>query len=146
MTHKTSWYFIFIFSFICTAAANAQSERTFIIKGDSVKKEIIGHTAYLENSKITVINTSDKSIYLEWETISNTFPLAWDCSMCQHGKCQIGIPKGSVFKKLDPGQEGFIAIHVLPEQHSGAGCVKFKLYDKEHPKFYKVLTFTVKVL
>lgn len=138
-------YFILILSFMCTAA-HAQSRGTFMVQGDSVKKELVEHTGYLENSKMTVVNTSDKPIYLEWQTISNTFPQAWDCSMCQHGKCQIGIPKGSVFKRLNPGQEGFIAIHVLPEQHPGAGTVKFKLYDKEHPEYYKILTFSVKVL
>lgn len=124
----------------------AKDGRTFIIKGDSTQNELVEHNGYLENSKITLINTSDKAIYIVWETILNTFPKVWDCSMCQHGKCQIGIPKGAVFKKLDAGREGFIAIHVLPQKNAGSGCVKFKIYDKEHPEYFKVLTFSVKVL
>ncbi len=146
MMHKANRYFLIVFLFACSVAANAQSKPTFIVQGDAVKKEIVEHTGYLENSKITVVNTSDEPIYLEWETVSNTFPKSWDCSMCQHGKCQIGIPKGSIFKKLDSQQEGFIAIHVLPDKYSGSGTVKFKIYDKEHPEYYKILTFSVKVL
>ena len=118
---------------------------TFAIKGDSVSNEVLDKDGYLENARLAVVNTSGKPVYLAWETMANTFPAGWDCSMCQHGKCQIGIPSGSVFKKLDAGQEGFIAIHVLPGGISGAGSVQFRIFDKEQPDCSRTLTFYVKV-
>jgi hypothetical protein len=66
--------------------------------------------------------------------------------MCQHGACQIGIPKGSVFNKLNADQQGFIAIHVIPTNRVGNGTVKFKIYDKANPDYVKILTFDVEVL
>jgi|GEM_PF-2363061 len=137
---------VLLVSLACSIKANSQKSKTFAIKGESIKTEVVEHGSNLENSIITVVNVSDKPIYLEWETISNTFPSTWDCSMCQHGKCQIGIPKRSVFKKLNAGEEGFIAIHVLPQNKSGSGQVKFKIYDKASPEKYEVLTFRVKVM
>ena len=117
--------------------------QSFKIKGEAIKTERVAKDGKLEISKINVVNTSDKPIYLEWKTVSNTFPKGWDCSMCQHGACQIGIPKGSVFKKLNPDQEGFIAIHVIPKNIPGKGKVKFKIYNRDNPKQYATLTFIV---
>ncbi|NQY30884.1 MAG: hypothetical protein HRT69_15630 [Flavobacteriaceae bacterium] len=129
-----------------TVHINAQSDKTFIVKGNSINNENIPNSGKLDISKITVINISNKAIFLEWKTISNTFPKGWDCSMCQHGACQIGIPKGSVFKKLNPDQEGFIAIHVMPQKNIGNGQVKFKIYDRDYPEEFEILTFNVDVL
>jgi len=139
-------YIVLLLALMCALNVSAQKGKTFAIKGSNTNTEVVGHNSDLENSVITIVNTSDKPIYLEWETVSNTFPSSWDCSMCQHGKCQIGIPKGSAFKKLDAGAEGFIAIHVLPQNQSGSGTVKFKIYDKDHPEYSEVLTFQVQVL
>lgn len=124
----------------------AQSNPTFTIVGNTVNKEIITKDKRLDVSKIKVENISNIPIYLIWETIYNSFPKEWDCSMCQHGACQIGIPKGSFFKKLNPDQQGFIAIHVIPEQKTGKGIVKFKIYDKANPQYSETLTFEVEVL
>jgi len=124
----------------------AQSDKTFIIKGNSINNENIQNSGKLDISKISVVNVSNKAIFLEWKTVSNTFPKEWDCSMCQHGACQIGIPKGSVFKKLNPDQEGFIAIHVIPKKNIGNGQVMFKIYDRDYPEEFEILTFNVDVL
>ncbi|WP_394773520.1 hypothetical protein [Flavobacterium sp.] len=124
----------------------AQSKPTFSIVGNAKNKESLLKNKRLDISKIKVENISNKPIYLVWETVSNTFPKEWDCSMCQHGACQIGIPKGSVFNKLNADQQGFIAIHVIPENKIGNGIVKFKIYDKANPDYAKILTFEVDVL
>ena len=135
--------FCFLFS-SCLLAA--QSDTTFVVVGDSFNKEIVKKGGRLDISKIKVENITDDAIYLVWETISNSFPPEWDCSMCQHGKCQIGIPKGSRFKRLNADQQGFIAIHVMPGKHSGKGTVTFKIYDKNKPEHFENLTFEVEVL
>jgi len=132
---------LFPFSFML-----AQSEPTFSVVGNAINKESLSKDKRLEISKIIVENISNKPVYLVWETISNSFPKEWDCSMCQYGACQIGIPKGSFFKKLNPDQQGFIAIHVLPVNKTGIGVVKFKIYDKENPNHSEILTFEVEVL
>lgn len=124
----------------------AQQKPTFSIVGSDNNKEILHKNKRLDISKIKVENISNKPIYLVWETISNTFPKEWDCSMCQHGACQIGIPKGSSFSKLNPDQQGFIAIHVIPANTVGHGIVKFKIYDKNNPGYAKIMTFDVQVL
>ena len=108
--------------------------------------ETVSKNGNLDVSKIKVENLTSYPIFLKWETVSNTFPKEWDCSMCQHGKCQIGIPNGSEFKKLDSYKEGFVAIHVLPAKHSGKGQVKFKIYDVKHPDEFEIITFNVEVL
>jgi hypothetical protein len=143
---KMMKYRILLLFLTGSVALSAKDKSTFAVKGERTKNEVVAHGAHLENSKITVVNISEKPIFLVWETVSNTFPKEWDCSMCQHGKCQIGIPNGSVFKRLDAGQEGFITIHVLPKEQPGSGRVQFKIYDKEHPEYFEVLTFFVKVL
>lgn len=137
------FYFILLFSF---SFSFAQSKPTFSVVGNATNKESVLKTKRLDISKIKVENISSKPIYLVWETVSNTFPKEWDCSMCQHGACQIGIPKGSAFNKLNADQQGFIAIHVLPENKKGNGTVKFKIYDKANPEYAKILTFEVEVL
>lgn len=124
----------------------AQNKPTFSVVGNATNKESLLKNKRLDVSKIKVENISNKPIYLVWETIFNTFPKEWDCSMCQHGACQIGIPKGSVFNKLNADQQGFIAIHVIPTNRVGNGIVKFKIYDKANPDYVKILTFEVEVL
>ncbi|KFF14891.1 hypothetical protein [Flavobacterium hydatis] len=140
---KIVFYFIFLLSF---SLSFAQNKPTFSVVGNGINKESLLKNKRLDLSKIKVENISNKPIYLVWETVSNTFPKEWDCSMCQHGACQIGIPKGSAFSKLNPDQQGFIAIHVIPVNKIGNGTVKFKIYDKANPKYAKILTFEVEVL
>ncbi|WP_268846116.1 hypothetical protein [Flavobacterium aestivum] len=123
-----------------------QNKPTFSVVGNATNKESLLRNKRLDVSKIKVENISNKPIYLVWETVSNTFPKEWDCSMCQHGACQIGIPKGSAFNKLNADQQGFIAIHVIPDNRVGNGIVKFKIYDKANPDYVKILTFEVEVL
>jgi len=130
----------------CTIQLTAQSDKTFVVKGNSINHDNIPTNGKLDISKISVVNVSNKAIFLEWETVSNTFPKGWDCSMCQHGACQIGIPKGSIFKQLNPDQEGYIAIHVMPQNNIGNGQVKFKIYDRDHPDFFEIITFNVDAL
>ncbi|EJL61371.1 hypothetical protein [Flavobacterium sp. CF136] len=140
---KIFFYLIILFSFSCSFA---QNKPTFSVVGNPINKEKLLKNKRLDISKIKVENISNKPIYLVWETVSNTFPKEWDCSMCQHGACQIGIPKGSAFNKLNADQQGFIAIHVIPVNKSGNGIVKFKIYDKANPDYAKILTFEVEVL
>lgn len=140
---KIFFYLIILFSFSCSFA---QNKPTFSVVGNPTNKEKLLKNKRLDISKIKVENISNKPIYLVWETVSNTFPKEWDCSMCQHGACQIGIPKGSAFNKLNADQQGFIAIHVIPVNKSGNGIVKFKIYDKANPDYAKILTFEVEVL
>ena len=123
----------------------AQAPATFVVVGEDTNREIVAKGGRLDISKIKVENITKNTIYLVWETVSNTFPKAWDCSMCQHGDCQIGIPKGSEFKALRADQQGFIAIHVMPGNYSGEGVVKFKIYDRDHPEYFETLTFEVEV-
>ena len=141
--NKIFFYLIILFSFSCSFA---QNKPTFSVVGNPTNKEKLLKNKRLDISKIKVENISNKPIYLVWETVSNTFPKEWDCSMCQHGACQIGIPKGSAFNKLNADQQGFIAIHVIPVNKSGNGIVKFKIYDKANPDYAKILTFEVEVL
>jgi len=140
---KIFFYLIILFSFSCSFA---QNKPTFSVVGNPTNKEKLLKNKRLDISKIKVENISNKPIYLVWETVSNTFPKEWDCSMCQYGACQIGIPKGSAFNKLNADQQGFIAIHVIPVNKSGNGIVKFKIYDKANPDYAKILTFEVEVL
>lgn len=140
---KHTLYLLILFSFSCVFA---QKKPTFSIVGNATNKESLLKNKRLDISKIKVENISDKPIYLVWETVYNTFPKEWDCSMCQHGACQIGIPKGSAFSKLNADQQGFIAIHVIPANRMGTGIVKFKIYDKAYPEYAKILTFEVEVL
>lgn len=135
--------YLILLSFYMTFA---QNKPTFSVVGNAINKESLLKNKRLDVSKIKVENISNKPIFLVWETVSNTFPKEWDCSMCQHGACQIGIPKGSVFSKLNPDQQGFIAIHVIPVNKIGNGTVKFKIYDKANPAYSKILTFEVEVL
>ncbi|MBT8234499.1 MAG: hypothetical protein HKO66_02300 [Saprospiraceae bacterium] len=122
-----------------------QKAPTFKVVGESLNKEVVEAGKRLDVSKINVENISDMPIFLKWKTVHNSFPKAWDCSMCQHGKCQIGIPEGSSFKKLNPDQQGYIAIHVMPGDKSGKGVVTFKIYDIENPDFHENITFEVEV-
>lgn len=140
---KTILFYLMLLSF---SVSFAQSKPTFSVVGNATNKESVLKNKRLDISKIKVENVSNKPIYLVWETVSNTFPKEWDCSMCQHGACQIGIPKGSAFNKLNADQQGFIAIHVIPENKTGNGTVKFKIYDKANPNYAKILTFEVEVL
>jgi hypothetical protein len=139
---KVLFYLLILLSFTWTLA---QSKPTFSVVGNATNKESLSQNKRLDISKIKVENISNKPIYLVWETIYNSFPKEWDCSMCQHGACQIGIPKGSVFNKLNADQQGFIAIHVIPAKKTGKGIVKFKIYDKANPDYSEVLTFEVDV-
>ncbi|GAA4773856.1 MULTISPECIES: hypothetical protein [Flavobacterium] len=138
--------FLKLLLFVVFTTAYAQQKPTFLIIGKDSNKEILSKDKRLDISKIKVENISNKPIYLVWETLSNTFPKEWDCSMCQHGACQIGIPKGSSFSKLNPDQQGFIAIHVIPDNTPGHGIVKFKIYDKQNPSYSQIMTFEVQVL
>ncbi|KIX22468.1 hypothetical protein SY27_01070 [Flavobacterium sp. 316] len=139
----TLFYSIILLSF---SLAFSQSKPTFSVVGNAINKESLSKNKRLDISKIKVENISNKPIYLVWETIYNSFPKEWDCSMCQHGACQIGIPKGSVFNKLNADQQGFIAIHVIPAKKAGKGVVKFKIYDKANPDYSEILTFEVEAL
>lgn len=136
-------YLILLLSF---SFAFAQTKPTFSVIGNATNKESVQKNKRLDISKIKVENISNQPIYLVWETVSNTFPKEWDCSMCQHGACQIGIPKGSAFRKLNADQQGFIAIHVIPSNKTGNGTVKFKIYDKANPDYAQILTFQVEAL
>ena len=138
-------FFLTIVLLSCSWLLAAQSAATFMVVGEDTNREIVAKGGRLDISKIKVENITKSTIYLAWETIYNTFPEAWDCSMCQHGDCQIGIPKGSEFKALRADQQGFIAIHVMPRSYSGEGIVKFKIYDRDNPEYFETLTFEVEV-
>jgi hypothetical protein len=119
----------------------AQNDLTFKVYGDSVKHESFSASGRLEISKILVQNIADKPIFLEWKTVENSFPKGWDCGMCQHGACQIGIPKGSEFRALNPDQQGFIALHIIPNGLKGKGKVTFLVRDRHRPKEGLRITF-----
>ncbi len=138
-------FFLTLFLLSCSWLLVAQSAATFMVVGEDTNREVVTKGGRLDISKIKVENITKSTIYLAWETVYNSFPKAWDCSMCQHGDCQIGIPKGSEFKALRADQQGFIAIHVMPGDQSGAGIVKFKIYDRDHPENFETLTFEVEV-
>ncbi|CAM1373232.1 hypothetical protein [Tenacibaculum xiamenense] len=137
---------LLLFSLGLVAIVSGQNNPTFKIVGNDLNKESLSKEERLEISKINVENISDEPIFLKWETIYNSFPKEWDSSMCQHGACQIGIPKGSSFKKLNPDQQGFIAIHVMSPKKKGKGVVKFKIYDTSNPSYFEILTFEVAFL
>ncbi|MGH1434167.1 MAG: hypothetical protein ACRBG0_06870 [Lewinella sp.] len=138
-------FLLTIFLLPCSWLLIAQSAATFVVVGEDTNREVVAEGGRLDISKIKVENITKRTIYLAWETVYNSFPKAWDCSMCQHGDCQIGIPKGSEFKALRADQQGFIAIHVMPGSYSGKGIVKFKIYDREYPEHFETLTFEVEV-
>jgi hypothetical protein len=141
---KTFFLSIYLFAFSCLLLG--QSTTSFIVVGENTNREVVAKGDRLDISKIKVENITKSTIYLAWETVYNSFPKEWDCSMCQHGDCQIGIPKESEFKALRADQQGFIAIHVMPGSYSGEGTVKFKIYDRDHPEYFETLTFEVEVL
>jgi hypothetical protein len=121
-------------------------DATFAVAGGDTRKEVLKKEGKLDISEIRIKNTSNQPIRIKWTRIENTLPDYWDYSMCAYGKCQVGIPSGSVFKSIKPGDEGFIAVHVFPKKRTGEGKVVFELSDIDNPNYLKRITFLVSVV
>ncbi|MBL4625073.1 MAG: hypothetical protein JKY42_08035 [Flavobacteriales bacterium] len=135
----------FILGIIILLMSFIVDDVTFEIVGSDIQVEVLKKSSELDISEIKIKNTSDQPIRIKWTRIENTFPDYWDYSMCAYGSCQIGIPKGAVFKEIKPGEVGFIALHVFPKNKTGEGRVVFELTDLEKPGYSKKIIFQVTV-
>ena len=120
---------------------------TFKVVGKALNNETFKKNGKLDKSEIFIKNISNHPIQIEWKNTKNTMPPNWDYSMCAYGRCHIGIPKTSSFKKMiAPGEEGFIILHVFPKGASGSALVEFELFDIKQPAFKKKIKFNLQAI
>lgn len=104
---------------------------TFEVIGEHVRTDTIQSSKRLDIAQFEIKNSSNKPIHLSIKNLTNTFPSDWDYSMCAYGECQIGIPELVVLKTIEPGEKGFVAIHVIPKRKKGEGKVEFEVFNAE---------------
>ena len=93
---------------------------------DSVSVVSTDGTASL---KLMMTNISGDSLSLDWKLISNTFPSAWDVTLCDYNTCYIGIPDSGSMKKLGQLELGFLTLTVDMKNELGAAEMRFYVYD-----------------
>ncbi len=99
----------------------------------------------ISNSSITLLNTSNQDLNIEWLRDSINLTKGWDYSICMYGKCLPGVPEAGSFKTLKPQEEGFIKFHIIPQGITGKGIVRFKVYNKADAEDFEILTFEIHV-
>ena len=118
----------------------------FDIIGSNTINEVLENGEKLDKSEFLIRNTSNKDLELGWRCAKNTLLEGWDYSMCAYGTCSIGIPESGLFRKIKPGEDGFIALHLFPKRKAGHGYVVFQIYELDTPKIYKSVAFDITVM
>jgi len=119
---------------------------SFVIISSPVQNISIKSNDGITNAGITLKNTSNDTITIEWVRESNTLIKGWDYSICVYGKCLPGVPEQGAFRTLKPQEEGFLKLHIIPHGITGSGSVQFKVFDKTLPDDFEILTFKVEVI
>jgi hypothetical protein len=74
-------------------------------------------------------NTSNDTILLKWELISNELFPGWDFSLCDYTTCYPGIPDNGTMTRVPPGEKGFLGLNVKPYDIPGTGKVRMYVYE-----------------
>jgi len=120
-------------------------KRTFKVIGTTTNTELISSDGKLEISQFRIKNLAKAPLIIKWNTLENSLLKQWDYSMCAYGECQIGIPKSKAMKKIEPGETGFIALHLFPRNTVGNGKVVFELSDSNNPENLQKVVFDITV-
>jgi hypothetical protein len=80
--------------------------------------------------KITITNTSNSKLVLNWVKVSNTLPALWQYTTCDNVSCYGYVPNG--LKTMDTiaiGGTSFLDLTVEPLNELGSGQVKLYVYQ-----------------
>ena len=88
-------------------------------------------------------NVSGDTLQLDWSAVSVDLPVGWDYSMCDFGHCYPGVPGGSMLP-VEPIEEGFLGLNIMPGTTSGTGEVRVYVFDVNAPAQGDTLTWLIR--
>lgn len=126
-----------------SATDNSFSQNYSISPNDSV--EISGVFEDLQTLIVNQVNTSNDTIQLQWEKISEVVPSAWDASVCDNSICYTTLINSGSMAPVFPGDYGFLLLHITPHINFGTAVVRYAVWDVNYPASRDTLTFILKV-
>lgn len=89
-----------------------------------------------------------EAIRFDWELVSNTFPVGWNYSLCDHTSCYTGIPNDGMMTPITldqsiAGTKGFFIVTTNPGLIYGTGVVEIYVYDSNDYSRGDTVSFTI---
>ncbi len=126
------------------ATMGSSSAQTYsIIPDDTIN--VTGIMEDLETLSIQQLNISNSIITLEWQKVSENVPLLWETNVCDNVICYSSLINGGVMNPVNPGDYGFLLVHITPHVNFGTATIRYAVWDVAFPLLKDTMTFMLTV-
>jgi len=125
--------------FIDTAFAQTYS----IIPNDTFK--ISGMMEDQQTLTISQLNTSNSTMTLKWEKISESVPANWEASVCDNKVCYVVLEDSGTMNPIAPNESGFLLLHIVGHVNFGTALIRYKVWDMNNPMLKDTLTYILTI-
>ena len=125
------------------AADTSFSQTYSIVPNDTI--QITGMLEDLETLSIEQLNTSQDTIVLQWQKVSESVPPAWDADVCDNVICYTALEDSGVMNPVIPGDYGFLLLHITSHVNYGTAIVRYAVWDTANAALKDTLTYILTV-
>jgi hypothetical protein len=79
--------------------------------------------------QIDIENRGSTKLSLTWELVKNTYPSAWDYSLCDYGTCFTVLPQSHTMDSIPIGGSGFMKMNLSPQSTAATGEVCMVIHE-----------------
>ncbi|MBS1683989.1 MAG: T9SS type A sorting domain-containing protein [Bacteroidetes bacterium] len=105
--------------------------------------EISGMKEDLLSLMISQLNTSNDTIRLKWQKVSEVVPANWDATICDNAICYGNLVDSGRMTSTAPGATSFLLLHVTAHVNSGTAIVRYAVWNPVVGTHRDTLTFIV---
>ena len=122
------------------AAADVVTAQTYsLTPNDTIN--ITGLLEDLQTLSIQQVNTSQDTIQLQWEKVSESVPPLWDAVVCDNQFCYTSLEDSGMMNPVIPTDYGFLLLHMTPHVNLGTAVVRYTVWDTANASMKDTLTF-----
>jgi len=140
---KTFRKLFFSAAAIFGSAGNCFAQNYSITPNDTI--QMVGLMEDLETLSIQQVNTSQNTIILQWEKVSESVPPAWDADVCDNFICYTSLVDSGTMNAVVPGDYGFLLLHITPHVNFGTAIIRYAVWDTANPAMKDTLTYILTV-
>ena len=128
---------------VLLAAANILSGQSYTLSpNDSIVKQ--GMMEDLETLSIEQLNTSNDTLILKWQKVSEAVPASWEAGVCDNSFCNTTLIDSGTMNPVLPGEYGLLLIKITPHVNFGTARVRYAVWDAAIPAKKDTLTYILK--
>ncbi len=99
----------------------------------------------LETLSIQQVNTTNKTISLKWQKVSESLPAAWEASVCDNVTCYASLIDTGTMNPISPADYGLLLLHNTPHVNFGKALIQYEVWDINTPLLRDTLTYILTV-